>query len=112
MTGRMEHRAREIRRRTRQYRQRYERRALSALMVCCLFLLAGIETLINGVQTPGVSSVEEGYGSVLLRNGASAYVLVGIAAFAAGVMLTVICIRYNRKKTSRTMGADRTEDLP
>lgn len=45
MTGRTERRIREIRRRTRQYRKRYERRVLSTLSVCSLLLFAGIGIL-------------------------------------------------------------------
>ena len=93
MTGKMETRMREIRCRTRQYRKRYEARLLSCLTLCSLFLLAGIGALFRSVQTPGIVSVAEGYGAVLLRSGAGAYVVIGIAAFAAGVALIVFCIR-------------------
>ncbi len=109
MTGRTESRMREIRRRTRQYRQRHERRVLSALTLCSLLLLAGIGTLFKGAQTPGVSFVAEGYGSVLLQNGAGLYVLVGIAAFAVGVTLTVICTRCRRNSKNRASDAEESE---
>ena len=99
MTGKTETRMREIRCRTRQYRKRYEARLLSCLTVCSLFLLAGIGVLFRSVQTPGIVSVAEGYGAVLLRSGAGAYVIVGIAAFAVGVALTVFCIRLKNKST-------------
>lgn len=102
MTGKTETRMREIRCRTRQYRKRYETRLLSCLTVCSLFLLAGIGVLFRHVQAPGIVSVAEGYGAVLLRSGAGAYVIVGIAAFAVGVTVTVFCIRLKNKSTNRT----------
>ena len=108
MTGKTETRMREIRCRTRQYRKRYEARLLSCLTLCSLFLLAGIGVLFRSVQTPGIVSVAEGYGAVLLRNGAGAYVVIGIAAFAIGVIVTVICTRMKNKSANRTVCTNRT----
>ena len=110
MTGKTETRMREIRCRTRQYRKRYEARLLSCLTVCSLFLLAGIGVLFRHVQAPGIVSVAEGYGTVLLRSGAGAYVIVGIAAFAVGVALTVFCIRLKNKSTNRTGRTEGSEE--
>ena len=106
MTGKTETRVREIRSRTRQYRRRYETRLLSFLTACSLFLLAGIGVLVGSVQTPGVAAVADGYGAVLLRDGAVTYVVIGIAAFVIGVSVTVLCIRLNNRSANRT---DRTE---
>ena len=102
MTGMTETRVREIRSRTRQYRKRYETQMLSGLTVCSLFLLVGIGVLLNSVQTPGIASVAEGYGGVLLRDGAGAYVVLGIAAFVIGVSVTVLCILLRNSSMKRT----------
>ena len=110
MTGRTERRIREIRRRTRQYRKRYEGRVLSTLSVCSLLLFAGIGILLRKVQSGGVSTVTDSYGSVLLRGGTSAYVVVGIAAFAVGVTVTMICIRLKNKSKDRTVSTEERED--
>ena len=110
MTGKTETRMQEIRCRTRQYRKRYETRLLSCLTLCSLFLLAGIGVLFRSVQTPGIVSVAEGYGGVLLRSGAGAYVVIGIAAFAIGVSVTVLCIQLKNKSTNRTDRAEESED--
>ena len=110
MTGKTETRMREIRCRTRQYRKRYETRLLSCLTVCSLFLLAGIGVLFRHVQAPGIVSVAEGYGAVLLRSGAGAYVIVGIAAFVIGVTVTVFCIRLKNKSTIRTGSTEESQD--
>ena len=110
MTGRTEIRVREIRRRTRRYRRRRENRELFSLTAFGLFLLAGISVLLHGVQAPGVSAVAEGYGSVLLREDAGAYIVVGIAAFVVGVTLTVSCIRLKKKKTNRTEDEGESEE--
>ena len=106
MTGKTETRVREIRSRTRQYRKRYETRLFSCLTLCSLFLLAGIGVLFRSVQTPGVAAVADGYGAVLLRDGAVTYVVIGIAAFVVGVSVIVLCIRLKNRSANRT---DRTE---
>ena len=102
MTGKTETRVREIRSRTRQYRRQRENRVLSFLTVCSLFLLAGIGVLFRSVQTPGIAAVADGYGAVLLRDGAVTYVVIGIAAFVIGVSVTVLCIRLKNRATNRT----------
>ena len=102
MTGKTETRVREIRSRTRQYRRQHENRVLSSLAALSLFLIAGIGFLVRSVQTPGVAAVADGYGAVLLRDGAVTYVVIGIAAFVIGVSVTVLCIRLKNRSASRT----------
>ena len=110
MTGKTETRIREIRSRTRQYRRRYETRLLSCLKMFSLFLLAGIGILFRSVQPPGVVDTADGYGAVLLRDGAGAYVVIGIAAFVIGVTVTVLCIRLKNKSTNRTENTVESEE--
>ena len=109
MTGKTETRMREIRSRTRQYQKRYETRLLSCLTMCSLFLLAGIGVLFRSVQAPGIAAVADGYGAVLLRDGAVMYVVIGIAAFVVGVSVTVLCIRLKNKSSNRTTYVEGTE---
>ena len=97
MTERTQTRLRAIRRRTQIRRRRQEGCILSVLTCACLLLMTAIGTLLEQVQLPGISTVESGYSSVLLRNGAGAYIVVGIAAFVVGVVLTLICIRWKKK---------------
>ena len=106
MTGKTETRMWEIHRRTRRYRRQHETRLLSFLTVCCLFLLAGIGVLFRSVQAPGIVSVAEGYGAVLLRSDAGAYVIVGICAFVIGVSATMLCIRLKSKSKNSTEYAE------
>ena len=110
MTGRTEIRVREIHRRTRRYRRRYENRALYSLTAFSLFLFSGIGFLLRKVQSGGLPTVADSYGSVLLQGGAGAYIVVGIAAFTVGVAMTVICIRCKRKHTIRIEAAEDKEE--
>ena len=63
---------------------------------------AGIGLLMNSGQSPSVAAVADGYGAVLLRDGAVTYVVIGIAAFVVGVSVTVLCIRLKNKSERRT----------
>ena len=110
MTGRTQLRAQEIRRRTRLYRKRHEKRVLSSLTALSLLLLTGACALLQGVQSGGVSAVTEGYSSVLLREGVDTYILVGLAAFVVGVAATVVCLRCRRKKSDRMEDAENKEE--
>lgn len=111
MTGRADIWTKEIHRRTQRYRQKYEKRILSFLAVFSLLLLSSIGALLQRVQTGGISCVEKGYSSVLLQEGAGGYIVIGLAAFTAGVVLTVICIRYNRKRSGRKPEPKEREEI-
>lgn len=63
--------------------------ALFALLVLCVSVFSG------SCAPAGTRTV---YGSFLLPAEAGAYVLVAVAAFAAGVGLTLVIIRRRRKK--------------
>ena len=101
MTCTTDNRVRAIRSRTRQYRARCEARQLSILTACSLLLLAGIGLLLNHAQSSGVATVAGAYGAVLLQDGAGAYVVLGMAAFAAGVAGTVLCVRLKSRAARR-----------
>lgn len=112
MTDRMENQIREIRRRTQQKRHRLENRLLSVLTGSCLFFITGICMILERVKVPGVSTVTNGYSTVLLQEGTSAYVVTAIIAFCFGVGVTVLCIRYrNRQEHPENHSDKRTETL-
>ena len=86
MNERTVRRAREVRRRARQYRRRREGRLNGALSVCSLLLLTGIGTLCRDA-------------------------VIGIAAFAAGAALTIVCVRRRKRRTDRTSAAEESEEI-
>lgn len=108
MNSRTDIRLREIRRRAhRKRKKKREMSALSGLSLLSILLISGIGAMLY--QTgPGVVSVSQGYGAILLRQGASAYVVVAIGAFVLGVLLTVLCIRA--RKNARVSHPPRTEE--
>lgn len=89
-----------IRRRSLFLRCRYDRRIITGLTVMAVGLAVCMGLLLKGTHTFGIATVASGYGSVLLRNGADIYVLIGLAGFVAGVAVTVICIRIREKNAN------------
>ena len=87
---------REVRRRTRKYRRRYEQVTLTILSMLCLILSGSMLPLLSRAGMAS-STVPGGYSSVLLHSGASAYVVVGIAAFVTGCIVTALCL-YLKKR--------------
>lgn len=86
--------------RTRSLRRDRERRRdaglLSACCALCACLLLALTDGGAGGHVPGF------YGSALLYGSAGGYVLAGVSAFAAGVVVTVLCIRYKKKQDRET----------
>ena len=101
MNATAEIRMRRIHGRAQRYRARVEALRLSYQAAGSLFLLTGTILLLRDVQSPGVASVADGYGAVLLRDGAGAYVVVGLLAFALGVLATLLCVRMKNSAAKR-----------
>ena len=91
---------REVRRRTRKYRRRYEQVTLTILSMLCLILSGSMLPLLSRAGMPS-STVPGGYSSVLLHSGASAYVVVGIAAFVTGCIVTALCLYLKKRRSKR-----------
>ena len=109
MTCTTDIRLRAIHRRARQYRAQQETRQLTGLTACSLLLLCGILALLRSVQSPGVAAVADGYGAVLLQDGAGPYVVIGLAAFVAGVTATVLCAWLKKRAAQRAQDEDSRE---
>ena len=57
----------------------------------------------------GQTAAWGGFGAMLLHEDAGGYVLVGVAAFTAAVVLTVVCMRlHEREKQKRKHEEDAT----
>ncbi len=83
-------------------RRRRQRIALSfgAGACGCALLAYGYALAAKG----GVSLTEAGFGAFLLPSKAGSYILAGVLAFAAGVLVTLLCLRY-RNRTGPSAGS-------
>lgn len=92
-------RVQRIRRLLQRYRRKYANGLLALLSAGCLALSAVILTLLRTIQTPiGLSNPASAYGAVLLRSSAGGYIVVCIAAFAAGTMAVILWIRFQQRQ--------------
>lgn len=86
-------RVRLVKSRVRRRRRERERRALRGLAALCLLLAVSL----CGTAGFGSLGAMGLYGSILLHEGASGYVVVGVLSFTAAVVITVLCIRCRKK---------------
>lgn len=91
MSGDSEKRIIEIARRVKRKRKIRENIIFAAVAFVCVNLFTGILTLLSSVKSHGAFSETDLCGSVLLTDGAVVYVVIGVAGFWLGAILTVIC---------------------
>lgn len=98
-------RVRLVKKRTREIELRKKKNRLQRLSVVCMLL--AVSLVYAAVSMPGEPHMEklEMYGTVLLHEGASGYVLTGVAAFSVAVIATVFCVRlYKNMRTRKHKG--------
>jgi hypothetical protein len=104
-TRRVELVKRQIRKNTR----RRQKRGIGRLSAVCMLLFAALMQAAGTVVGPGQPEAWGVFGAMLLREDAGGYVLVGVAAFTAAVVLTVVCMRlHEREKQKRKHEEDAT----
>lgn len=76
-------------------RQRSTRRRRSALSAGACFCVCALLAMGYALSAQGGAALwEADYGAFLLPSQAGGYILAGVLAFAAGVMVTLLCLRY------------------
>ena len=98
-----------VKQRVRENTRRKRQRGIYGLSAACMLLFAVLMQAAGTVVGPGQPAAWGVFGAMLLREDAGGYVLVGVAAFAAAVVLTVVCIRlHEREKQKRKHEEDAT----
>lgn len=87
-------------------RRRYDRSVLLGMTGMIVVLAACMGVLLRETHSSGIPMVSAGYGSVLLRNGADRYVIIGMVAFTAGVLFTMCCIWIRNNKAQKNRESD------
>ena len=80
-------------------RQRQYRRAKNQICVLLSAVLIGGTAALAGIEQAALPGL---YGSMLLREGAGGYVLVGVLAFSAAVVFTAVWTRFRKKSKKQT----------
>ena len=90
-----------VKQRVRENTRRRQWRGIYGLSAACMLLFAVM------MQAADVFAVQEQtaawgvFGAMLLREDAGGYVLVGVAAFVAAVVLTVVCMRLHEREKQK-----------
>ena len=102
-----------VKKRAREIRRRRQRREVGSLSALCVLLLAALMRTADTVVGPGMAAAQGSFGAMLLREDAGGYVLVGVVAFAAAVLLTAVCMRLReRDKRKENITEKKEENAP
>ena len=102
-----------VKKRAREIRRRRQRREVGSLSAVCMLLLAALMRTADTVVGPGMAAAQGSFGAMLLREDAGGYVLVGVVAFAAAVLLTAVCMRLReRDKRKENITEKKEENAP
>ena len=102
-----------VKKRAREIRRRRQRREVGSLSALCVLLLAALMRTADTVVGPGMAAAQGSFGAMLLREDAGGYVLVGVVAFAAAVLLTAVCMRlHERDKRKENITEKKEENAP
>lgn len=103
-------RVRQVRLRAGQLHRKRENRLLGGLSSLCAVLAFSLIGSIAAMTGGGQGGTVPGlYGAMLLFEDAGGYVLVGVLAFAAAVVITVLLIKYRAKSEKHNKG-DKEEE--
>ncbi|MEG1578442.1 MAG: glycosyltransferase [Oscillospiraceae bacterium] len=99
MNDRTAYRVGEVLTRTKRLRRQRERHLLEGLSALCLLLTVGLAVAFGGVMRglPPDTLEAVTFATMLLHEGAGGYVLVGVLALVAGVMITMVCLWRHKK---------------
>ena len=98
-----------VKQRVRENTRRRQRHGIYGLSAACVLLCVVLMQAAGTVVGPGQPEAWGVFGAMLLREDAGGYVLVGVAAFTAAVVLTVVCMRlHEREKQKRKHEEDAT----
>jgi hypothetical protein len=87
-----------LRRRTVQIEKQNERRVTQGLSGAAAVLTIALVAVIHGFTGSGAGEIEESfYGAFRLSQAAGGYVLAGVIAFILGAVVTLICIRGQKR---------------
>jgi len=89
----------EVRKREEKLREKRFRRQMPLLSGAGLAFAAALTVVLFSFHNESQGGVTAGmdYGTMLLNDGIGVYVLIAAAAFMAGVVITVLCLRYRRR---------------
>lgn len=98
-----------VKRRVRENTRRKQRRSIYGLSAVCMLLFAALIQTAGMTVGQGQIAAWGAFGAMLLREDAGGYVLVGVASFAAAVVVTMLCIRFRSRENQRKGGTGKPD---
>ena len=96
-----------VKQRVRENTRRRQRCGIYGLSAACMLLFAVLMQAADALIAPGQAAAWGSFGTMLLREDAGGYVLVGVVCFAAAVVITVLCFRLRNRENQKKDGADK-----
>ena len=96
-----------VKQRVRENTRRRQRRGIYGLSTMCMLLFAVLMQAADALIAPGQAAAWGSFGTMLLREDAGGYVLVGVVCFAAAVVITALCFRLRNRENRRKDGANK-----
>ena len=97
-----------VKQRVRKNTRRRQWREAISLSAACMLLCAALTQAAGTVVGPGQPEACGVFGTMLLREDAGGYVLVGVVSFAAATAITALCFRLRNRENHRKGGADKS----
>ena len=97
-----------VKQRMRENTRRRQRRGIYGLSAACMLLFAVLMQAADALIAPGQAAAWGSFGTMLLREDAGGYVLVGVVSFAAATAITALCFRLRNRENHRKGGADKS----
>ena len=98
-----------VKQRVRENTRRRQRREAISLSAACMLLFAVLTQAAGTVVAPGQTAAWGSFGSMLLRQDAGGYVLVGVVSFAAAAAITALCFRLRNRESQKKGGTDKPD---
>ena len=98
-----------VKQRVRDNTRRRQRHGVCGLSAACLLLCVALMQAAGMVIGQGQTAAQGIFGTMLLREDAGGYVLVGVVAFAAAVVITALCIRLRRRENQNKGGTGKPD---
>ena len=93
-----------VKQRVRENTRRRQRRDIYGLSAACMLLFAVLTQAADAFIVRGQTAAQGIFGTMLLREDAGGYVLVGVVSFAAAAVITALCIRLRIRENQRKDG--------
>ena len=96
-----------VKQRVRENTRRRQRREALRLSAACMLLCVALMQAADAFAAHGQTAAWGSFGTMLLREDAGGYVLVGVVSFAAAAAITALCFRLRIREKQKKGGADK-----